>query len=138
MSYDNRSPQRYGASQVTLTSSDKTFAFIGPKGKKGRLLDYGIDGITTSTAGGTNTPQVKVGNAGTADAYGKAFDVGALTAPSSKSVASTYRPIDSSWATYMANQDLPADTQIIITAVAATGSGAAGVGNVFAVVAWDD
>lgn len=137
-SYDNRAPTRYSMDQITMTSTDKVRSFRGPKGKAGRLLDYGIDGISTTTAGATNTPQVSVGTAADPDAYGEEFDVGALTAPNAKSVASTYRPTDSGWATYMVNQTIPADTLVQLTCVAATGGGAAGVGNPFMLIAWDD
>ena len=136
---ENRQVIRYSMDQITMTSTDKTRAFIGPKGRKGTLLDYGIDGISTTTAGGTNTPQVKVGTVGTSTAYGAAFDVGALTAPNAKSVASTYRPTDTAfYSTYITNDTLAADTLFVLTCVAATGSGAAGVGNPYCVVAWDD
>lgn len=138
MSYDARRVRRYDMDQITMTSSDKVRVFRGPKGKKGWLVDYGIDGISTTTAGATNTPKVSVGTVASAAAYGALFDVGALTAPEAKSVASTYTPTDTSWATYMTNQEIAADTLVQLTCVAATGSGAAGVGNPFMLIAWDD
>lgn len=137
MSYDRRRLIRYDIKQATLTSN-ATRTIIGPKGKKGWLFDYGIDGISTSTAGATNGPKVSVGTTGSAAAYGAAFDVGTLTAPSAKSVASTYHPADAGYATYMQNQVLPADTLVQLSIVAAAGSGAAGVGDAFMVIAWDD
>lgn len=138
MSYDNHKAVRYAMDQITMTSSDKVRTFRGPKGKTGRLLDYGIDGISTTTAGATNTPKVSVGTVASAAAYGAAFDVGALTAPEAKSVASTYRPTDAAWSTYMTNPEIPAGTLVQLTCVAATGAGAAGVGNPFMLIAWDD
>lgn len=138
MSYDTRKPIRYGMNQITMTSTDKVLTIRGPKGKAGRLLDFGIDGISTSTGGATNGPKVSVGTVATPAAYGAAFDVGTLTAPEAKSVASTYRQTDTGWTTYMVNQDIPADTLVQLTCTAAAGSGAAGVGNPFMIIAWDD
>lgn len=138
MSYENSKYYRYGMDQITMTSTDKVRTIIGPKGKQGRLIDYGIDGISTSTGGATNGPKVSVGTVSSAAAYGAAFDVGTLTAPSAKTVASTYRPSDTGWATYMVNQWLPADTLVQLTCVAAAGSGAAGVGNPFMIIQWQD
>jgi len=137
MSYDRAKPIRYDIKQATLTSN-ATRTFIGPKGKKGRLLDYGIDGISTSTGGATNGPKVSVGTTGSAAAYGAAFDVGTLTAPSAKTVASTYHPSEAGYSTYMVNQVLPADTLVQLSIVAAAGSGNAGVGDAFMLIAWDD
>lgn len=138
MSYDNGKPIRYAMDQITMTSTDKVRVFRGPKGKRGRLVDYGIDGISTTTAGATNTPKVSVGTVASAAAYGALFDVGALTAPEAKSVASTYRQTDTGWTTQMTNPYIAADTLVQLTCIAATGGGAAGVGNPFMIIEWED
>lgn len=138
MSYDNGKPIRYGMDQITMTASDKTRAFRGPKGKRGRIVDAGIDGISTSTGGATNGPKVSVGTVATPGAYVAQFDVGTLTAPEAKSIASTYRQTDTGWATYMTNPYIPADSLFLLTCTAAAGGGAAGVGNPFVLVEWED
>lgn len=137
MSYDARKFIKYARSAVTLTGA-VTITGIGPKGKKGRLIDYGIEDISTTTAGASTTPVVEVGLTGTLAAYGAAFDVGALTAPAAKSVRSTYKESDAGFATQMVLADLPADTPILLTLVPASGGGAAGVGAPFMIIAWDD
>mgnify|MGYP000346562509 CR=1 FL=1 len=90
------------------------------------------------SGGATNGPKVSVGTTGSAAAYGAAFDVGTLTAPSAKTVASTYHPSEAGYSTYMVNQVLPADTLVQLSIVAAAGSGNAGVGDAFMLIAWDD
>lgn len=137
---------RYDWGPITLTTSP-TFAVLGPKNKKGRLLDYGIDGITTSTAGATNTPGVSVGPSGTAQGNGANFFVGVLAAPNANSVAASFTRfnpgpgtpgVNPSWSALMVNEDLPANQLVILTVIAATGGGAAGVGTPFMIIAWDD
>lgn len=149
MSYD-RAPYhpnqiRYARPQFTLTSN-ASFAFTGPKGKKGRLLDYGIDDISTTTGGATNTPKVQVGINGTLAQFGAPFDVGVLTAPNAASVAATFRRaadppatgVNVNWSNLMVLEDIPAGTQVLLSLIGATGAGAAGVGTVFMIIAWDD
>lgn len=137
MSYDARKYIKTARPGVTLTGA-VTLTAVGPKGKKGRLIDYGIEDISTTTAGASTTPVVEVGLTGTLAAYGTAFDVGALTAPAAKSVRSSYKESDATFATLMAQPDLPADTPILLTLVPASGGGAAGVGSPFMIIAWDD
>lgn len=141
MSYDMaRNIQKYGRKQATLTGSNITCTFRGPKGKKGYLLDYGFEDLTTTFAGGTNTPKVEVGVSGTLAQFGAAFDAGAAVAPlGMKSVASTYAEGDTTnFGTYMVLRELPADTDIYLTCIVATGGGAAGVADFFARVEWDN
>lgn len=138
---------RYDWGTFTLSGAAGPFAVLGPKNKKGRLLDYGIDGITTSTAGATNTPGVSVGPPGTAQGNGANFFTGVLTAPNSASVAALntrFNPapgtpgINPAWSALMVNEDLPANTLVVLTFIPAAGAGAAGVGVPFMIIAWDD
>jgi hypothetical protein len=94
----------------------------GPKGKAGRLVDYGVQSIIEDFAG-TTSATVAVGTSSDADAYGDEFPLnGGLITGGGRSVQSTYDRAESGFATYMLNQNLPADTAIYLTSAdAATG-----------------
>lgn len=108
----------YGAGGNTLQH------IIGPKGKAGLLYDYGCHSVTENFAGSITTPMISVGTTGNPDAYGEEFDYGALaTTSGGKSIYTTYTPgVDAGWDTYMVDRDLPKDTVVMVTHIAATGS----------------
>jgi hypothetical protein len=137
MAYDN---PRIMRTTFPFTNADATFAIAkGPKGKKGRLYNYGVYGVSTTFAGATTTPTMSVGTSGDHDAYGDEFDFSTLAAGTSKSIRSTYRPEQAGFATYILNQgELPADTDIVAAWTAATGGGAAGVGIGFVDIQWNN
>jgi hypothetical protein len=137
--YDNKAPTRYIFAGISFASSDVLRHIIGPKGKAGRLWDYGVQCVTTLFAGATTTPMMAVGTTGDADHYGNEYDFGAATvAGGSKSIRTAYAPTDAGFATYMLIRDLPKDTVVMATMVAATGGGAAGVADTFVEIQWDD
>ena len=115
-------------------AAGNVFSFKGPKGKKGQLIDYGVEGITEAFVA---TASVAVGLAGNADAYGEELlmgssapdTVGTLSAKTEATDPDDFR------ATYVVEPDIPADTAIYITCVADSTSGMA---NAFAVVEWQD
>jgi len=107
----------YGAGADTLQHIDT------PKGKQGFLWDYGCHTVTEAFAGSSTTPIISVGTTANADAYGEEFDYGtAAVAAGGKTIRSTYAETDAGWATYMVDQNLPADTVVMVSHVAATGS----------------
>lgn len=110
------------------------FSFKGPKGKKGLLVDYGVEGIIEAfTANGA----VAVGNASDADAYGEEIALGASAADTVGTVSARTLADspDDLRDTYIVEPDLPADTAIYITC---TQDGSTGQANAFAVVEWQD
>lgn len=139
--YDKQNgPIRYSWGPVTLTNSP-VFAVVGPNGKAGTLLDYGIDGITTTTAGATNLPKLEVGNATTANLYGANWTTPAVTAPGATSIASLFNRLTdpTDFYTYIQqNVAIAAGTVVLLTVTAAAGGGAGGVGTPFMVIQWDD
>jgi hypothetical protein len=111
----------------------------GPKGLKGRLIDYGVQWVSEAFAGGTTTPQMSIGTAADKDHYGEEFDFGALAVASGgKSIRSTYAYDDLAHiATYILNDGaLPADTPVEVTLLAATGSGLTGMAIPFVKIDW--
>ena len=121
-------------------AGDDNYSFKGPKGKKGLLIDYGIEGITETFNQVTTAATVSVGLAANLDAYGEEIDLGssatdtvgtlsALTAATSPAVLRS---------TYIVEPDIVADTAIYIACVAPTGGTPAGIATAYAVVEWED
>ena len=131
---------RYIFSGVNVGSSDQTRTIKGPKGKVGRLWDYGVQCVTTTFAGGTTTPKMEVGKSGTLAAYGVAYDFGTLsTTGGSKSPRTDLQTDDATWrSAAFVDADIPKDTIVYCTMVAATGGGAAGIADFFAEIIWMD
>lgn len=122
----------YGAGANTLQH------IIGPKGKAGFLWDYGCHSVTEAFAGASTTPQIAVGTVSDADAYGNEFDYGALAvAGGGKSIRTTYAETDTGWATYMVNRNIPKDTVVMVTHIAATGA-PTGMATGFVAIIWED
>ena len=139
MSYDRPDRRVYIFTPHTFTGS-QTYALRGPKGKAGRLIDWGVMGVTTAFAGGTNG-KVSVGIIGTLEKYGSYLTiVGADN--TAESVRSRYDPIADA-ASYAAlagssGLDIAADVDVVVSALSASGGGEAGVGQPFCVIDWAD
>lgn len=137
MSYEHPRFSRTYSWIFAHADGDASRSTKGPKGMRGRLIDYGYHMVTTTFAGGTTTPQACVGTSGDQDAYGEEFLGGLLAATDgAKSILSTYsKPADI--ATYILNDGaLPADTAVYLKNIVATGSSAGGAGTIFALVHW--
>lgn len=142
MSYSNPDRRTYtfvddGTGNFDFGASTETFSVQGPKGKSGRLIDYGVYGVVEAFAGTSSTPIMSVGTPSNADAYGEEFDLGALADNSGKSVRSTYHEYESGWSTYMVDQEIPADQEIMVTCTAAAGS-PTGKAIPFVVIDWSN
>lgn len=139
MSYDKPNRIKYSFGNFDFgAGSDEQFNVIGPKGKAGRLIDYGVEGTIEVMNGASTTPKVSVGNTSSATAYGAAFDINALADNAAKSVLSTYRETDSGITTYMtaASRSIPKDTQIRLNCIGAVGS-PTGQAVPFVIIDWD-
>lgn len=133
-------PTRYEI-LVDYGGSSNVLQYIkGPKGKDGLLYDYGCHSVTEAFNGGTLMPQIAVGTATDADAFGEEFDFGALAVTSGgKSIRTTYTPaVDPGWDTYMVQRNIPKDTVVMVTHYAATGSGLTGIAVGFVDIIWAD
>lgn len=110
----------------------------GPAGKKGTLIDYGVEDVTEAFAAGTALPQMAVGVSGNTDAHGEEFSLGALAiASGGGSVKKSYSPHSAEFAAVMVNPSLPADTTIHVTCIAGTGSGLTGQALPYVDIAWE-
>lgn len=116
------------------------YSFKGAKGKKGQLIDYGIEGVTETFTNTTTAGSVAVGNSSDPDAYGDEIGLGTTAADTVGSVSARTLATDPAdlRATYILEPDLPADTAIYLTCTAPTGGTPAGIAAAFAIVDWQD
>lgn len=141
MSYDKPNRLKYSFGIFDFGGgADQTFYFRGPKGKKGRVWDYGVQDVTEAFAAGTNKPRISVGLASDLDAYGVQLDMGTLADDDAQSIRSRFTPAEIV-ATYVPMTtafDIPADTKVGLACVAGTGSGLTGMAVPFCIIDWDD
>lgn len=142
MSYDKRIVLRYPHFFDFGAAADETISIKGPKGKAGRLLDYGVYGCIEVMNGTTVTPKIAIGTTADPDAYGDELGLNALADNDATSILQLYNPVGSSsdqtnFAAFMIEPDLPADTEIYMTLTGATGS-PTGQATAFCDIAWDD
>ena len=122
--YD-RQPTRYSWGSTDFgAGADILHYLIGPKGKQGKLYDYGVFGLTEAFSGTTTTPQMAVGIVGDQDEYGNEFDFGALAiASGGKSLRTTYHMFETGYkTTYLVDKSIDADTVTMVTCIVATGT----------------
>ena len=140
MSYDKPNRVKYTFGNFDFgAAADEQFNIIGPKGKKGRLFDYGVEGTIEVMNGSSTTPKVSVGNGSSAVAYGSNLDINALADNTAKSVRSTVREaVDGAFTAYMtaASRTIPADTQIRVNCIGAAGS-PTGQATPCMIIGWD-
>jgi hypothetical protein len=137
MSYDNPNRMFYQVAFDHGGAADETISIKGPKGKAGRLWDYGVYGVTEIFNGGTITPKIAIGTPADPDAYGDELDLHGLADNDAKSIRTLYRDTDTGFATYMVDRDIPADQEVYMTLTVATGS-PTGQGISFCVIDWDN
>ena len=118
--------------------ADEQFVIKGPKGKQGRLWNYGVEGATEVFNGGTVTPKIAIGTSSDPDAYGNELDLDDVALNSAKSVRSTYDEIADAtdFNALMVDVTIPADTDVYVTCTAATGS-PTGIAVPFVIIHWD-
>jgi hypothetical protein len=122
MSYSNPLTQTITITGNSFASADATHAIKAPLGcSGGRLRDIQA-AVTTTCAGGTTKPIVKLGKSGTLDKYAT-LNLGTTAAGASVAATSF-------------TEDSITDTDLLLTLVAATGAGAAGVASVIVIIDW--
>ena len=121
--YDTPERETISLPSKDFSSTDVTYVLRGPAGKRGKLKDVQFV-CTTTCAGATTTPIIKVGISGTLGKYAS-MNLGTTAAGSAKRASQTAGDL-----VLLNNnlQVLDADTDIYVTLVAATGGGAAGIG----------
>lgn len=132
MSYDRPNRIKYAFHFDAGNNGNEEFVIKGPKGKAGRLWDYGVEGVTEAF---TADCTIAIGTASDPDAYGNEFPMADLAVNTPKSIRTEYTENDSGFATYMLAQDLPKDTAVYMTIVDDSTSG---IGTFFVVIDWAD
>lgn len=119
--------------------ADENISLFGPKGKEGRLYDYGVYGIIEVFNGDTLDPKMKVGSASDDDAYGTAFSLTTALAPDNHgvSVRNLYEPLSAAFiALILPATEIPADGEVVMGLVASTGANLTGQATAFVVIDW--
>lgn len=116
-----------------------TAVIKGPKGKRGTLIDYGVQNVSETFNAVTTPATVAVGTAANPDAFGEEFSLATVAAGDARTVRTVY---DDDVAIYVdaviVDRFIPADTKVLLTLVAPTGGTPAGIGQPFAVIDWAD
>lgn len=120
-------------------TAGEIYYVTGPKGKRGKLVDYGVQHATETFTATTLPAYVSVGTAADADAYGDELSMGTLAADAGgKSILSTYTGLDIETYILDAGLLMPADTKVGLHCTAPTGGTPAGFANPFMVIDWED
>jgi len=133
--YDNPNRQKYTFAFNFGAAADENFSIRGPKGKSGRVIDYGVEGVTEVFNGASTTPKIAVGTTSDPDAYGEELDLNGVADNDYKSVRSTYAETSTGFAALMVNPEIPKDTEVYLTCTGAVGS-PTGIGNAFVIIDW--
>lgn len=116
------------------------FYVLGPKGRKGKLVDYGVHHVTEAFTADTLPAYVSVGTAADADAYGEELSMGTSAIDvGSKSVRQSFRAAEDIEDYILeAGLNLPADTKVGLHCTAPTGGTPAGMAQPFMIIDWED
>jgi hypothetical protein len=136
--YD-KTPTKHVAAAVDFGAGTTTHEFVGPKGKRGLLVNYGVEDVTETFTNTTTAANVAVGTTSDADAYGEEFSLGTVSdAAGGVSVLSTYRRGSDEYEDYvLPGVPIPADTVVRLTCTAPTGGTPAGIAAAFAEIIWE-
>lgn len=138
MSYDHPNRIKYSFGTFDFGgAADEVFVVKGPKGKEGRIYDYGVEATTEIFNGSTVTPKIAIGTSSDPDAYGDELVLHALAVDSATGIRILYDETESGFATYMLNRDVPKNTAVYVTCTAATGS-PTGMGVPYVIIEWQD
>lgn len=147
MSYDFPKRVRYGFASAGWGNSAAQKQFIGPPGKKGRVVDIELASISADFVGTTTVPEVGVGLTAGTNEYarfraGTTAILGYTTASQKARRARTEAKGQITLTDFAGHVELekaliPADTPFMISLVAGTGGSPAGTSEVHVEVEWD-
>lgn len=134
MSYDKPNRQKYSFYFDAGNNGNESWSIKGPKGKAGRLVDYGVEGVVEAF---TQDAQVSVGTAADVDHYGEEIALGALAVDTVKSLRTLYDPQadKAAFDALLVIPEIAADTLVQLTVV---DDAAAGMGSFFMIIDWND
>lgn len=135
MGYSNGRETAYTFETLDFGAGSENYGIVGPKGKAGRLIDYGVQGSTEAFAGGV-LATIAVGTAANPDAFGEELsivcaDASGFTARSSAADVDALELI-------IVDAEIPADTVVQVTCTVASGGAEAGKAHPHVIIHWDD
>lgn len=144
MAYDNPNRIKYVFPVLDFGAGADTFAVTGPKGKTGRIYDYGVEHITEAFTDDTLPAYVSVGSSSDADLYGDELGLGeSAVNAGTVSLRTTYTAHGAEIGgggvgTVLLDPTVPADTAIFLHCTSPTGGTPAGIATPFMVIDWDN
>ena len=134
MSYDRPNRQKYAFFYDAGNTANETFTVKGPKGKSGRLYDYGIEGVTEAF---TQDASLAIGTAADPDHFGEELAFGVVAVDTVESLRTLYDPIadKTSFDALLVQPDIPADTLVQMSIV---DDAATGIATFFCIIDWAD
>jgi len=139
MAYDHGVyDEKYVLPASDVGAGAKSMTFYGPKGKKGRVLDMGVQAVTEAFTATTLPAYISVGLTGNVDAYAEEFSMATTAIGPGISLRQTYDKDNLNIGGSYIVAEIPADTAVLLTATAPTGGTPAGIGDVFCIIRWDN
>lgn len=131
----------YQFAELDFGAGAEIYYVMGPKNRKGKLVDYGVHHPTETFTADTLPAYVSVGTAADADAYGDELSMGLLAADAgSLSVLASAEGDGLNVEDYIldAGLSLPANTKVGLHCTSPTGGTPAGKACPFMVIDWAD
>lgn len=136
MSYDNPDRRTYVLSAHDFGAGAGSASVRGPKGKKGVLIDYGVQNVSETFNAVATPATIAVGDGSDVDAFGEEFSLATVAAGSGRSVQSVYESDGIYNENVIVNRHIPADTDVTLTFVAPTGGTPAGIAQPYVTIDW--
>lgn len=139
MSYSNPNRQMYSFGIHDIAAAGQVFDVLGPKGKAGRVYDFGVMHVTETFNEVTTAALISVGTIADPNAYAEAISMGSAAVDSGGVSYRNSQTLTEIIAAEVAlSPEIPADTIIGLHVVANTGGTPAGIAIPFLVIDWDD
>lgn len=139
MSYEKPNRIKYTFGMLDFGTAGEVYSIKGPKGKAGRIYDYGVDAPLETFTATTLPAYVSVGSVADADLYGDEISMGTLAADGgSKSLRTEYTAVQIMAGAVLLDPTVPADTVIALHCTAPTGGTPAGMAHPYVIIDWED
>lgn len=137
--YNNPNRIKYTFGMLDFGTAGEVFSIKGPKGKAGRIYDYGVDAPLETFTATTLAAFVSVGSVADADLYGDEISMGTLAADAgTKSLRTEYTNAQIAAGAVLLDPKIPKDTVFALHCTAPTGGTPAGMAYPYVIVDWDD
>ncbi len=117
-------------------ATTQTFKIKGPKGKGGKVHDYGVFDVTTALTATTTGAVASVGQVSDLDQFGANVNLGAVPIGGTATMRGQLTSLG------RLNEFVPdsidKDVEVILTITAPTGGTPAGAGTAFVTIDWDN